>query len=114
MAKVQKRTWVSRGPTGPKVKKVAWGYTLQVKGQQERKFSGEWPREAAEQALAARTRQLDSEDPRAPRTLAQVAQEYLDYKRAKGKKSLENGTTFIARFKTFFGADGQHMVSTKW
>ena len=105
MASIIKRTWTSRGPTGHKVKKVAWGYTLQVKGQQERKFSGEWTREAAEQALAARTLQLDAEDPRAPRTLAQVAQEYLNYKRAKGKKSLENDTTFIARFKDFFGAE---------
>ena len=35
----------------------------------------------------------------------EVAQEYLDYKRAKGKKSLENDTAFIARFKAFFGAE---------
>lgn len=104
MASIIKRTWTSRGPTGHKVRKVAWGYTLQVKGKQERKFSGEWTREAAEQELAARVLQLEAEDPRAPRTLTQVAQEYLDYKRAKGKKSLENDTTFIGRFKEFFGA----------
>jgi hypothetical protein len=66
---------------------------------------GGWTREAAEQALAARTLHLDAEDPRAPRTLGQVSQEYLDYKRAKGKKSLENDTTFIDRFKAFFGTD---------
>ncbi len=48
MAHVIKRTWTSRGPTGHKVKKVAWRYTLQVKGKQERKFSGEWTREVAE------------------------------------------------------------------
>ena len=88
MASIMRRTWTSRGPTGHKVKEAAWGYTLQVKGKQERKFSGEWTRETAQQALAARTLQLDAEDPRAPRTLGQVAQEYLDYKRAKGKKSL--------------------------
>src|SRR6266545_45119 len=105
MASIIKRTWTSRGPTGHKVKKVAWGYTLQAKGKQERKFSGEWTREAAEQELAKRMLQLEAEDPRAPRTLAQVAQEYLDYKRAKGKKSLENDTAFIARFKEFFGAE---------
>jgi hypothetical protein len=50
MAKVQKRCWLGRGPTGHKVKKIAWGCTLQVKGKQERKFSGEWAREPAEQA----------------------------------------------------------------
>jgi hypothetical protein len=32
MATVQKRTWLSRGPAGHKVRKVAWGYTLQVDG----------------------------------------------------------------------------------
>lgn len=30
MAKIQKRIWTSRGPTGHKVKKVAWGYTAMV------------------------------------------------------------------------------------
>ena len=47
MAKVQKRTWLSRGATGHKVKKIAWGYTLQVGGKQERKFSADWTEEAA-------------------------------------------------------------------
>jgi hypothetical protein len=78
MVKLQKRVWTSRGPTGHKVKRVAWGYTLQVKGKQERKFSGEWTREAAEQELAARVLQLEAVDPRAAWTLAQVAQEHLD------------------------------------
>jgi hypothetical protein len=41
MAKIQKRTWLGRGPTGHKVRKVAWGYTLQVGRKQERKFSAE-------------------------------------------------------------------------
>jgi integrase len=105
MASVIKRIWTSRGLNGRKVKKVAWGYTLQVKGKQERKFSGEWTSEQAEQELAARILQLTAEDPRTPRTLAQVATEYLDFKRAKGKRSLENDETFIERFKAFFGAD---------
>lgn len=47
MATVQKRTWLSRGPTGHKVRKVVWGYTLQVDGKQERRFSAKWDREAA-------------------------------------------------------------------
>lgn len=105
MARVQKRTWLGRGPTGHKIRRVAWGYTLQAKGKQERKFSGEWTREGAEQELAKRVLQLEAEDPRSPRTLAKVAQEYLDFKRAKGKKSLENDEIFIGRFKEFFGAD---------
>jgi hypothetical protein len=28
MAKVIKRKWLSRGPTGRKVKRIAWGYTI--------------------------------------------------------------------------------------
>ena len=34
MASVQKRTWLSRSPTRHKVRKVAYGYTLQVNGKQ--------------------------------------------------------------------------------
>ena len=41
MATVQKRTWLSRGPTGHRVRKVAYGYTLQVNGKQERCFRAE-------------------------------------------------------------------------
>lgn len=37
--KIQKRTWTSRGPTGHRVKHVAWGYTLQVNGTQQRCFA---------------------------------------------------------------------------
>jgi hypothetical protein len=54
MATVQKRTWLSRGPTGHKVRKVAYAYTLQVNGKQERRVRAEWTREAAQEALAKR------------------------------------------------------------
>lgn len=47
MAKVQKRTWLGRVPTGHKVKKVAYGYTLQISGKQERKLSAAWSKEDA-------------------------------------------------------------------
>ena len=50
MATVQERTWLSRGPTGHKVRKVAWGYTLQGEGKQERCFRAEWTRESAQDA----------------------------------------------------------------
>ena len=39
MARVIKRTWTSRGPTGHKVKRVSYGFTVQVDGKQERRFS---------------------------------------------------------------------------
>ena len=54
MATVQKRTWLSRSPTGHKVRKVVWGYTLQVDGKQERRFSTEWDPDATQDALDAR------------------------------------------------------------
>jgi hypothetical protein len=43
--------------------------------------------------------------PASPKSFGQVAQEYLDYKRVKGKKSLQGDETFIARFAVFFGGD---------
>jgi integrase len=106
MAKVQKRIWTSRGPTGHKVKKVAWGYTLQVNGNQERKFSGEWSRDDAQNALAARLLERDTPPASAtPKTLAQVATEYLDYKRGKGKRSIRQDEQILAKLKARLGAD---------
>ncbi len=55
MAKILERIWTSRGPTGRKVKHVAWGYTLMVAGKRERAFSSAWLTEApAMAALSAR------------------------------------------------------------
>jgi len=45
MAAVVKRTWWSRGPTGRRVRRIAWGYTLQVNGQQERRYDTAWSRQ---------------------------------------------------------------------
>ena len=60
MATVQKRTWLSRGPTGHKVRKVAYGYTLQVHGKQEWCFRAEWTREDAQAELAKRLLERES------------------------------------------------------
>ncbi|SRR5713226_8100159 len=76
MATVQKRTWLSRGPMGHKVRKVAWGYTVQVNGKQERKFAAGWTKDAARDALAARILERDTPPaPATPKTLGEVAQE---------------------------------------
>ena len=61
MAKITKRTWTSRGPTGHRVRKVAYGYSLVVAGRQERKYDSAWSREDAQRALAARV--LEREAP---------------------------------------------------
>lgn len=107
MAKVRKFTWTSRGPTGHRVRRVAWGYTAQVNGKQVRKFEAEWSQDDAEKALAAFQLDKDKEktEQSRPRTLREVAQEYMEFKRLKGKRSLENDTTFVERFKAFFGAE---------
>jgi hypothetical protein len=81
MATVQKRAWLSRGPTGHRVRKVAWGYALQVNGKQERCFRAEWTREVAQEELAKRLLKRDAPpQPVAPKTFAQVSEKYLAFK----------------------------------
>ncbi len=105
MAKVQKRTWLGRGPTGHKVKKVAYGYTLQVKGKQERKSFAAWSKEDAQQALAARL--LERDAPPAPpvsaegMTFEQAAQRYLEMK--SRKKSIREDRRILDTLKQEFG-----------
>src|SRR3990170_4307116 len=86
--KLVKRVW--RGLTGHRAKKVAWGYTLQLNGKQERRVCGEWTKEQARDALAKRILERDApKEPAKPKTLGEVAGEYLDYKRGKGKRSIK-------------------------
>ena len=59
--KVIKRSWRS-GPR--RTKQVAYGYTIQVNGRQERKFNAAWTAEQARDALAARI--LDRDAPKPP------------------------------------------------
>lgn len=106
MASIIKRTWTSRGPTGHKVKKVAWGYTVQINGKQERKFSGEWTRDDAQNALAARL--LATEAPAPPVavvaiTFGQAAERYLAVKARK--RSLADDRRMLEQLKGAFGAD---------
>lgn len=106
MAKVQKRTWLGRGPTGHKVKRIAWGHTLQAGGKQERKFSADWTRDDAQQALATRLLERDAPSaPAVPKTLSQVAQEYLAYKRGKGKRSIRQDEQILTKLKARLGAE---------
>jgi hypothetical protein len=106
MAQILKRTWLGRGPAGHKVRKVAWGYTLQAGGKQERKFSGEWNKDDAQNALAARLLERDAPPPpAAPKTFDQVAVEYLDYKRGKGKRSIRQDEQILTKLKARLSAD---------
>jgi integrase len=102
MAQVIQRIWRS----GPReVRKVAWGYTLQLGGRQIRKYDTKWTREQAQAALAARI--LDRDVPKAPaagKTLAELGAEYLAQKE-RTKRSVRNDRMAVARFKADFGAD---------
>ncbi len=103
---VIKRTWLSRGPTGHKVRKVAWGYTLQVNGKQERRVCAEWDKAIAQDALATRLLERDApKEPAKPKTLGEVAQEYLDFKRGKGKRSIRQDEQILGKLKARLGAD---------
>src|SRR5262249_29817268 len=104
MATIQKRTWLSRGPTGHKVRKVAWGYTLQVNGKQERKFSAEWTEEEAGAELAKRI--LAKARPAIrPTTLGQAVERYQQAKARK--RSLAEDQRMLKHFVARFGADAR-------
>ncbi len=104
MAKLITRKWLSKGPTGHKVRRVAYGYTLQVNGKQERKVDASWTKEDAEQALAAR--QLAGEQATARAAAAMMFGEAVErYLVAKvGKRSLKDDRKHLARLKGAFGA----------
>src|SRR5688572_16275279 len=105
MAQVIQRIWRS-GPR--KVKKVAWGYTLQIHGKQERKYDATWSKEDARDALAARILNRDATPPSAPApgvTLAAMIELYLRQKAAGGKKTIQNDREALARCLAFFGPD---------
>jgi integrase len=106
MATITKRTWTSRGPTGHRVKRVAYGYSLVVDGKQVRKYDASWSRQDALEALAKRTLEREAPTPPpAPKTFAAVADEYLEYKRGKGKRSVDGDALMLKRLRAWFGAD---------
>jgi integrase len=103
MAQVVQRTWRS-GPR--KVKRAAWGYTLQVGEKQERKYDATWSRDDAEKALAARLLKLDEPPtiaPPPPLTLAEGIDKFLAFKRVEGKRSVDEDERHLAKLKAWFG-----------
>lgn len=100
MAKIFRREWTSRGPTGRAVKHVAYGYTLTAGAKRERKVSSEWLTEAdALAALSERMKAIDAGQGTRPatRTLGELADEYLQYKADQGKRSLADDTRIVRR-----------------
>ena len=103
--KIIKRTWTATGPTGHRVKRVAFGYTLQINGKQERRFDAAWDKDAALQALAARVAQRDQPAPteRARLTFGQAVDKYLAAK--SRKRSLRDDRQHLAHLRAAFGSD---------
>ena len=93
MAKIIRRVWRSEGPTGRRVRHVAYGYTLMVNGRRERKVASEWLTESdALDALARRRKEIAAgmiERP-ADRTLGELVEEYVRYKTDQGKRTVED------------------------
>ena len=107
MARIIKRTWTSRGPTGHKVKRAAYGFTVQVDGKQERRFSAEWDREAAEKELekfqkahAAERAAIEK-----PPVLAFGAAVDRYLKAKERKRSVEHDRRLLAALTGHFGAE---------
>lgn len=67
MGSVYKRTWKTRGAT--KVRREAWGYSLVVRGRQERVIRMEWTKDDAQNALTARMLERDVVRTPAPATM---------------------------------------------
>lgn len=59
MAKIIRREWTSKGPLGKRVRHVAFGYTLAIHGQRERKVSSAWTCEGPERTAAADSGRAD-------------------------------------------------------
>src|SRR5215472_8345972 len=108
MAEVSRRTWRSGQR---KVRRSAWGYTLQVDGKQERRYREEWTREDAQQALAARLLKQDA-PLAAPgpvttmvntMTFGEAITRYLEVKKAK--RGWKDDQRNLFRLREAFGAD---------
>ncbi len=104
MARIIKRSWTSRGATGHKVKRVSYGFTVQIDGRQERRFSAEWDRQRAQDELGKFVLERDKVKAVAsrPMTFCQAVERYLTAK--SRKRSLEGDRRYLAVFQEAFGA----------
>lgn len=102
---VTKRTWYSKSPTGQRVKRIAYGYTLQIGGRQVRKFDASWTKEDAENAEAQYRLGigLDQPEEQPAKTFGAVAAQYLEVKR--GKRSWADDKRTLDRLLKAFGRE---------
>jgi integrase len=104
MASITRRVWFGRGPTGRKIKKVAFGFSVMEGRERIRKYDAGWSREDAEKALAAYQlgiKPIAGFDGPSLR-FGEAVLRYLDVK-AK-KHSLRDDRHRLERLKVAFGA----------
>src|SRR3972149_6867190 len=102
------RTWKAPGPTGRKIRKTSFGYSVRINGKQERVVNAAWSKDDALDALNQRLEEAKRPPGEAPeeRTLGQVATEYLTHKTNEGKRSLKEDRRILnVRLVPHFGAD---------
>jgi integrase len=107
MAKIIRREWTSTGPLGKRVRHVAFGYTLTVNGNRERKVSSDWHTDTdALAALYHRMQAIESGDSthRPEISLDALTVRYLQYKTDQGKRSVKDDTRILRhRLLPYFG-----------
>jgi integrase len=104
---VIERVWRS-GPR--KVKRTAWGYTVQIGAKQVRKFDALWSKDDAQQAMAARMLERDTPatttaTPNVAITFKQMIDRYLLRKKADKKITVNDDRVILARMGAYFGVN---------
>jgi integrase len=109
MAKITKRVWYSKSPTGQRQKRTAWGFTSQsADGNQIRRSDAGWSREDAEKELAKYQLGIVPTNAAAPTpgpTFRDAAERYLEVKRAERKRSIRDDEQNLARLRAAFGEE---------
>lgn len=106
MARLTKRTWYVTGPTGRRIKRVAYGFTAQTRdGTQVRRARAEWTKDDAEKALAEFQLGIEQEKPTEASgvTFGQAIEQYLKVKARK--KSIKEDERHLKALKLALGAD---------
>jgi hypothetical protein len=103
MAGVTKREWWAPGIGGRRVKKTAYGFTLQQGGKQIRASRTEWSRQDAERELAKARLGLQSEASSGGLTFSEATARYLKVKASEGKQSLHADEQHLNLFLKAWG-----------
>jgi integrase len=106
MAKITKRVWYSKSPTGQRQKRVAWGFTTQsADGRQVRRSNAGWSREDAESELAKYQLGIVAKNVNdgSGLTFGAAVERYLQAK--SRKRSVATDQRYLDWFKKYFGAE---------